>query len=206
MLDTEKPILLSTGLSSWSDIDNIVARIEASRGTFALFQCTTSYPTSLENVGLNIVSQLRQRYNVPVGLSDHSGTIWPSLAALASGVELLEVHVTYDRRMYGPDSTSSLNFSELAMVCEANRAFTTLKSHPVEKDQLSSELEQVKSLFTKSLSPICNLPTGTVLTSELLALKKPGTGLPLELLPSILGKRLKHDVPSNRLLRLHDFE
>ena len=66
-------------------------------------QCTSAYPTPLDAVGLNVIDELRREFDCPVGLSDHSGSMFPGLAALARGANLLEVHVTFDRRMFSPD-------------------------------------------------------------------------------------------------------
>ncbi len=200
------PILLSSGMSSWSDISHMLSLIHKHGGKACLFQCTTSYPTSLDCVGLNIISEMRNRFAVPVGLSDHSGTPYPALSAMANGVDLLEIHVTFDRRMYGPDTSSSLTFGELSMICEANRAFATMRANPVDKDLVASSLLENKLMFTKSLSPVHDLSAGTVLTADLLTLKKPGGGFTAESLANILGKRLKHSVPANRLLRPDDLE
>ena len=100
MMVTRKPILYSTGLATWSDIGAVVENFRMEGNPFALFQCTSKYPVSLEQVGLNIVDEMRARFDCPVGLSDHSGTVEPSLAAVARGVDMLEVHVTFDKRMF----------------------------------------------------------------------------------------------------------
>jgi len=204
MLDHGGPILLSTGMSTWGDIASMVAHIQGRGGEVALFQCSSRYPTPLEKVGVNVVGELRRRFAIPVGLSDHSGTPWPALAALNESIDLLEVHVTFDRRMYGPDTSSSLTFTELAMVTEANRAFATMRASPVDKDQAAADLAQTKTLFTKSLSPVRDLSAGTVLAAEMLTVKKPGGGLSLEQLDQVIGRRLRRDIPANRLLRLDD--
>ncbi len=204
MLDHSGPILLSTGMSTWGDIANLVAHIQGRNGEVALFQCSSRYPVSLEKVGINVVGELRDRFAVPVGLSDHSGTPWPALASLSESIDLLEVHVTFDRRMYGPDTSSSLTFTELAMVTEANRAFATMRANPVDKDQDAADLAQTRALFTKSLSLVRDLSAGTVLCAEMLTVKKPGGGLSLEQLDQVIGRSLCRDVPANRLLRLDD--
>ncbi len=206
MLDQGGPILLSTGMSTWDDVAGMLSAIRERGGQACLFQCTTSYPTPLECVGLNVVEEIRDRFTVPVGLSDHSGTPYPALAAMAAGVDLFEAHVTFDRRMYGPDTTSSLTFAELSMICEANRAFATMRANPVDKDKAAATLVGTKALFTKSLSPVHDLAAGTVLTADLLTLKKPGGGFAAEHLADVLGRRLKHSVPANRLLRADDLE
>ena len=89
---------------------------------YALMQCTSAYPTPLEAVGLNVLDELRREFDCPVGLSDHSGSMFPGLAALARGANLLEVHVTFDRRMFGPDTAASLTFDELKIVCQMRDA------------------------------------------------------------------------------------
>ena len=128
----------------------------------------------------------------------------PAMAALAQGADLLELHVTFDRGMYGPDTSSSITFSELAKLSEANRAFTEMRANPVDKDSAARELTETKALFTKSLSPVSDLSAGTVLSEDMLTLKKPGSGLRPEDLKDVLGKRLLRDVPANRLLRIQD--
>ena len=204
MLRHGGPILLSSGMSTWAEIAGMVAHIQGKGGEVALFQCSSRYPTPLEDVGVNIVDELRRRFALPVGLSDHSGTPWPALACLGKCIDLLEVHVTFDRRMYGPDTSSSLTFSELTMVAQANRAFAAMRASPVDKDKAAQQLEKTKAMFTKSLSPVSDLPAGTVLTAEMLTVKKPGGGLSFEQLGQVLGRRLCRDVPANRLLRLDD--
>lgn len=206
MLNKGGPILLSTGMSSWSDIEGTVERIQKSGGNVALFQCTTRYPTALEEVGLNILEDLRERFALPVGLSDHSGTIYPSLAAMANKIDLIELHVTFDRRMYGPDNSSSVTLDELKLICDSNVAFSTLRRSPVDKNAAAESLAHTKTLFTKSLSPVCDLPAGTILSAELLTLKKPSGGLPWESLSSLVGKRLRRPVYADRLLRSEDVE
>ena len=206
ILDIGGPILLSSGMSSWKDIDKLISYTQGKGAEVALFQCTSNYPTSLEEVGINILAEIKDRYNIPNGLSDHSGSPWPSIAAIANQADFLEVHVNFDRDMYGPDSSSSLNISELAMVCEANEAFKKLRMNPVNKKQLSKNLEKTKSLFTKSLSPINDLPAGTRLTKEMLTYKKPGGGICSDDIDKIVGMRLKVAVPSNRILKYDDLE
>lgn len=206
MLEQGGAILLSTGMSTWDDMTATLTRIHSQGGKAALFQCTTRYPNPIEDVGLNVIEEIRNRFGVPVGLSDHSGSPYPTLAAMASCVDLIEVHVTFDRRMYGPDTTSSLTFAELSMVCEANRAFATMRAHPVDKDAAAVSLAGTKTLFTKSLSPVRDLQAGTVLAGDMLVLKKPSGGIPAERLLDVVGRRLKCDVPANRLLCDDDLE
>lgn len=200
------PILLSTGMSRWSEINARISDLEDRKIPHALLQCTSNYPTLLESVGLNVLTEMRKRYRCPVGLSDHSGSIFPALAALARGCDLLEVHVTFDRRMFGPDASSSLTFDEFRLIREARDAFNYIDQNPVDKDKTADSMETMRSNFGKSLAPIRVLEAGTVLEETMLVMKKPATGLQAADLKIILGRRLAHSVHPDRLLKWSDLE
>jgi N,N'-diacetyllegionaminate synthase len=200
------PILLSSGMSTYADIAHAVSAVRAHGAELALFQCASRYPTPLEQVGINVLGELRQRFDCPVGLSDHSGTPYPALAALGLEADLIEVHVIFDRGMYGPDAKSSLTFAELAQVTAANRAFAVMRSHPVEKDAAAAELGDMRRLFSKSVAPIGDLAAGTVLTEDLLTIKKPGTGISADRLTELVGRRLRRAVTGDRMLAWDDID
>ena len=103
LVSTGLPILLSTGMSPLSEIDAAVERVKARRVPLTVLQCTSAYPCPPEKVGLNLIPFFRDRYGCDVGLSDHSGTIYPGLAAATLNIQVLEVHVTLSREMFGPD-------------------------------------------------------------------------------------------------------
>ena len=203
---TGKPILLSSGMSDWESLDSAVAYVRERGNEFAVFQCTSMYPTPIEKVGINVIRELRDRYDCPVGLSDHSGSVFPPLYALAMGVELVELHLTFDRRMYGPDAPASLTLSEFAQVCEANRNFATLRRHPVSKDAMSTELAALKELFSRSLALKCDATKGDVLSEDMIVEKKPGSGISPLNRHQVVGRRLSRDVRSDRLLCWDDLE
>jgi len=200
LLKTQKPILLSTGMSNWQEITQAVQMIQQAGNPLALFQCTSKYPSTLGEIGLNILHELRRHFQVPVGLSDHSGSLWPSLAAMARGADLVEIHVIFHRSMFGPDVPVSLTFEELKLLVEARDAFHVMETHPVDKDRMAVELSEMRALFNKSVALKQDQPTGTVLTKAMLTTKKPGTGIPAKDLHKCIGKTLKRDVSANRLL------
>jgi len=206
MSQNGSPILLSTGMSTYSEIEATVNRIKERGLPFAVFQCTSKYPISLEEVGLNVIGEIRRRFKCPAGLSDHSGSIFPGLAAMALGVDLLEVHVTFHKKMFGPDVPASVTLDELRLLVEAGDAFHGMFSNPVDKDKVAESLSKTKSLFTKSLAPTRKLPAGTVLKIDMLTLKKPGTGIPSTELNNIIGRRLVREVDPKRLLKWDDLE
>ena len=204
MSATSVPILFSTGLAKRAEIDAAVSLFRSKGLPFALLQCTTSYPSPLEDVGLNVIEDFRAAYHCPVGLSDHSGSVYPGLAALARGANLVEVHVTFDRRMFGPDTPASLTFDELKLLCGMRDAVATMDSHPVDKDAIAEKLNGLREMFGKSLAPAAPIKAGTVLRPEMLTTKKPAGGIPPEAVAQIAGRRLARDVTPDRILRWSD--
>ena len=204
MAATGKPILLSTGMSRWAEIADSAAGIRKLGVGLGLFQCTSRYPTPLDQVGLNVIDKLRQDHDCPVGLSDHSGSPYPAMAAVARGADMIEVHVIFDKRMFGPDVPASLTFEEFRQLADARAAFAEMDAHPVDKDVVAYQLETMRGLFTKSLAPTRALSKGTVLAAEMLTAKKPGTGIPATRLAEYIGRTLTRDIRADRLLRPED--
>lgn len=204
MMETGKPILLSTGMSSWPEIEEMVCRIQQRGNELVLMQCTSSYPTPLEKVGLNVLPLYTERFGCAVGLSDHSGTPWPALAAMARGVSVVEVHVVMHRRAFGPDVSASLLPDELALLAQAREAFVAMDAHPVDKDALALEMRSLREMFSRSVCVRRKLPAGTVLTREDLMLKKPGEGIPGDQIDSLVGRKLARQVVPDRLLSWDD--
>ena len=194
------PMILSTGMSPFAEIDAAIAAIERAGTPYAVLQCTTQYPSPPEAVGMNVVDELRKRYQCSVGLSDHSGTIYPALAVVAAhGAEVVELHITMSRDMFGPDVPVSLTPQELRIVCDGVRFIERMKRGPVDKTQVGKDALSMREIFFKSVVPLSDLAAGTVLTEELLGLKKPATGIPAAQLRQVIGRRLvravRRDVP-----------
>jgi N,N'-diacetyllegionaminate synthase len=204
--DSKLPILLSTGMSPVSEIDDAVGRVRACDLPFAVLQCTSSYPCPPEKIGLNLLAYFRERYQCPVGLSDHSGTIYAGLAAAALGSEVLEVHVTLSREMFGPDVPVSLTPGELTQLVEGVRFIEKTLDHPIDKDVAAREVAPLRDMFTKSVVTRGELPVGTVLREEHLTAKKPGTGIPANCLPDLVGLRLRRSLKANEFVRRDDVE
>lgn len=186
-----KPVLLSSGMSSWPELDRAVDVLRGAGVPFAVLQCTTAYPCPPERVGLNVIPLLRERFGGAVGLSDHSGTIFPGLAAATLGIEVLEVHVTMSREMFGPDVPASVTTAELGQLVAGVRFIEAMRRAPVDKDEMAAAMAPLRRIFAKSVVARRDLPAGTVLAAADLALKKPGTGLPPERLESLVGRRLR---------------
>jgi N-acetylneuraminate synthase len=206
MAATGAPVLLSSGMSPVEEIDAAVARVTARRVPVGLFQCTTAYPCPPEKVGLNMIPFFRERYGCWVGLSDHSASIYPGLAGVALGMDMLEVHVTLSREMFGPDVPASVTSGELRLLVDGIRFIETMRDHPVDKDALARESAPMRAIFTRSIVAGQDLQAGTVLAREHLTVKKPGTGLPPERLDDVVGRRLRRAVAADQLLAAEDIE
>ena len=200
MAATKLPVFLSTGMSTLDEIDRAVEHIKSRGLPVVVFQCTTAYPCPPERVGLNMIPLLRERYQTTVGLSDHSGTIFPGLAAATLGVSALEVHVTLSRQMHGPDVSASVTTAELRQLVEGVRFIERMKASPVDKDCLAAELQPLRRLFGKSIVSRTDLPAGTVLKEEHLTLKKPGHGLSEDKLGLVINRKLRVARPADALI------
>ena len=191
---TKKPVILSSGMSSYDELDKAVDFLKLKDVEYSILQCTTSYPTQPEQYGLNVISELKKRYNVPVGFSDHSAKLETCVAAVALGAEILEFHAVFDKQQFGPDVTSSLTIDDIsALVTSVNNIEKALQ-HPVNKNDNSS-FKILKSIFEKSLAINKDLKKGHQLTFDDLEAKKPANkGIAATYFNSIIGKTINRDM------------
>lgn len=191
---TKKPVILSSGMSSFDELDKTVAFLKERNVDFSILQCTTAYPTQSEQYGLNVIQELKKRYNVAVGFSDHSAKIETCIAATALGASILEFHVVFDRQIFGPDSKSSLTISETKDLVVGVRNIALALSNPINKNS-NEAFSSLKQIFEKSLSVNKDLPKSHILTFEDLESKKPkGFGIDASRFEEIIGKTLNKDL------------
>jgi pseudaminic acid synthase len=189
---TGKPVIMSTGVSYLSDIDESV-RLLRQEGCkdLILLKCTSTYPATPENTNLMTVPHLQQMFNCIVGLSDHTMGIGASVAAVALGARVIEKHFTLRRSDGGVDSAFSLEPDELrSLVTESERAFLALGSvqYGVQKTEKNS------TLFKRSLYIARDMRAGDIITKEDVRIIRPALGLPPKQLETVLGKRVNRDV------------
>jgi N-acetylneuraminate synthase len=206
VLETGAPVVVSTGMSPIEETDAAVARIKARGVAAGVLQCTTAYPCPPERVGLNLLPIYRERYGCWVGLSDHSATIYPGLAGAAIGMDILELHVTLSRQMFGPDVIASVTTAELRQLVDGIRFIETMRANPVDKEASARDTAPLRRLFTRSLVAREALPAGTVVAEAHLAIKKPGTGLAPARLPEVVGRKLARAVTVDQVLTAADIE
>jgi len=191
---TGKPVIISSGMSSFHELDKAVAFLKERKVSFSILQCTTSYPTKPEQYGLNVIKELKDRYQVPVGFSDHSAKLATGVAAVCAGASILEFHVILDRNETGPDVTSSLTIDETTQLVIDVNAIQTALGNPVDKTT-SEAFGELKRIFEKSLAVNKNLLSGHTLTFNDLEAKKPkGYGIDAAKFESVVGKKLNRDL------------
>lgn len=204
---TGKPIIISSGMSSFEELDRTVDFLKPFGNELSVLQCTTSYPTPPERVGLNVIHELKHRYpDLKVGLSEHTSRIYTGIAAASLGAEILEFHVVFDKRMFGPDAKSSLTIDETKQLVEGVRFVEEMLNNPIDKTD-NSPYTELKGIFEKSLSVNKNLSIGAELTFEDLETTKPANcGIPAAEFRSVIGKKLIANKTKYSFLNWEDLE
>jgi N,N'-diacetyllegionaminate synthase len=201
---TGKELWISTGMSSYDETDAVMSFLRPFGNRVVLLQCASVYPASAEDTGLNVLAELRERYGVDVGLSDHSGTVYPSLAAVTLGAVVVEAHIVFDRRMFGPDAASSLTVDEFAGLVKGVRFLETALANPLDK-QSTRGLSELKKMFGKSLSVVRDIPAGQTLALDDLESRKPaGEGIPARDFRRVVGARAAHALTAGAFIREAD--
>lgn len=201
---TGKPIIISSGMSSYDELDDTVQFLKQRKVDYSILQCTTSYPTKPEQFGLNVIEELKKKHNVTVGFSDHSSTIETCIAAVSLGAEILEFHVVFDKESTGPDAKSSLTMDETTQLVKAVQNIEIALQNPINKKN-NSQFKELKQIFEKSLAVNKNLNAGHILTFSDLETKKPkGYGILASEYEEIIGKALKTDLKQWDFLNYKD--
>jgi N-acetylneuraminate synthase len=206
LMATRKPMILSTGMSSWSEIDDVVDFISKGSVDFALLQCSSVYPCPVEQLGLNVLKELAAKYRCPVGLSDHSGLIFPGIAAAVIGANIVEVHAVFSRDCFGPDVTSSLTIPELSKLVEGIHYINAAIKNPVDKNIQANKFQEMRNMFNKSIYIKNSIKAGHILDTRDLIMKKPGNGILGSRLYEVVGKQVLCDYAEGEMLRSVDLK
>lgn len=200
MIETQKPIVVSTGLVYESELEQLVNYIKEFGIEVALMQCTSMYPTDLNKIGLTQLKKWRDRYGIQVGLSDHSSNINVPIAALALKASMIEVHVTMSKSMFGPDTGASLTMDELAKLVKARDDMMILLSETYDKDNCVKEIDSLRYIFRKSIAANKNLISGHKITADDLKYVKPQKGILACDYKKVLGCSVIRDISKGEFL------
>jgi N,N'-diacetyllegionaminate synthase len=202
--EKRKPVIISTGMSSLSEIEEAVSVFTAKGcNDIILLHCVTSYPAKFENLNLRKIEFLREHFDFPIGFSDHTvGTVIP-VSAVSLGAVLIEKHLTLDKCLDGPDHSASLEPSEFRQM--VNDIRVTEKAL-VDSSERSVEEEKIKKLVRKSIVAKVLIKKGTMIFEGLLDFKRPGTGISPKFLLKVVGKYAKSDIAPDEQVTLDKLE
>jgi pseudaminic acid synthase len=191
-----KPILLSTGMANLGDIEDALDAVRAEgNDEAALFHCAISYPVPFPDVNLRAMQTMQQAFGIPVGLSDHSAGITAPIAATALGACMVEKHFTLDRTLPGPDHRFAIDPHELKAMVRAIRDTELAMGSPV-KHHTAAEEEYI-SQARRSIHAVRDIPQGTIITRDMVAILRPGTGLLPKFLDIVIGRRAAGDIAAH---------
>ena len=201
---TGKPIILSSGMSDWNELDDSINYLKKYNNKISLLQCTTAYPTQPEHWGLNVMQKMKERYQIEAGFSDHSGDIYACLAATTLGADILEFHAVFNHNMFGPDAKASLNIEQISLLVQGVKAINISLNTPQLKEDISN-FSQIKTMFGKSLATKVDVKKGNLVSISELESKKPGDrGIHAKYFEDIIGKHWNTDLPANSFINKND--
>jgi len=206
MAKTGSPVLLSSGLATEQELAAAVDIIRSHGTSFGVFQCTSKYPTRYEEIGLNRILELREDFHCPVGLSDHSGEIWPSVAAISQGAEMIEFHLAFHKGQFGPDTPASLVPVQVSELVAARDAIALMMDNPIARGKLSDEQRTMRELFGRSLALCRQMKAGEIISREDIVFKKPASGIQPNEVDEVVGRRLVANKSPEHLLAWEDFD
>jgi N-acetylneuraminate synthase len=200
-----KPVILSTGMADLAEVRDAVETLNAAGcDEVVLLHCVSDYPADPADVNLRAIQTLRETFNLPVGFSDHTQGLEVALAAAALGASVIEKHFTLDRNLPGPDHRASLEPDELIKFISGIRTVESSLGSG-EKVPTAREIETAK-VARRSIVATQTIPAGTIVERNMIAAKRPGTGLPPARLNSIVGRKTRIEIPVGTLLTLDMFE
>jgi len=198
-----KTIILSTGMASYKEIDEAVDMIRKFHNKIIILQCTSQYPTPIENINLRVIPNLMDRYNVPVGLSDHNSGILPATLAVVLGASVIEKHVTLSRAMKGTDQAGSLEIPGMRKLISYIRNAQLALGN--EEKIILEETVYARRKLERSIVSNKFINKGEILYENMIVLKSPGTGLRWNEKHRIIGKKAKRNIKKDCLLTVDDF-
>lgn len=190
----QKPIILSTGMASLGDIEDALIAIRSEgNDEIILLHCNSLYPTPPEVVNLRAIRTMHEAFKLPVGFSDHTPGISISLAAVGMDACLIEKHFTLDRKLRGPDHIFAIEPDELKDLVLGIRAVDTAKGDGIKRRSWLEDGEMYQK-GRRSIIAKHDIPIGTVITRDMLVVKRPGYGISPKLIDIVVGRTTKLEI------------
>jgi N-acetylneuraminate synthase len=196
---TKKIIILSTGMANMKEIHQAMNAIKVKGNKkIVLLHCTSNYPCPLNEVNLNAMLTLEREFGLPVGYSDHTSENMVSVMAATMGAEIIEKHLTLDKDMPGPDHKASANPEEFKKMVRMIRDVDIILGNGIKKPTKSEEA--IKKNVRKSIVAKTDILKGAVIKAEMLAIKRPGSGIEPKYLQKIIGRKAKKNIGANEMI------
>lgn len=202
ILKTKKPIIVSTGMSTAEEIEKTVKFLKNENADFILLHSNSTYPAPIESLNLCLISQMREKYDVPVGYSGHEPNIIPSVMAANMGAVILERHITIDKNMEGLDHAASLNVEEFSILVKNIRESEIAYGKP-QKKMTRGEILQ-REVLGKSLVCKENIAKNGIFSEENIEVKGPAKGISPQYYYEILGKIAKREIKRGDFIQNED--
>ena len=196
------PLLISTGMATLDEVQEALAWVRAARGNtddVAVLHCTSAYPAADEALNLRAIETLAQATGLAVGYSDHSTGIEASLAAVALGATVIEKHITLDRTLPGPDHAASLEPEEFAAMVRGIRRIARMRGDGVKAPR--PEEQDAARVARRSIVTLQDIPAGSTLTGDMLACRRPATGIAPRDWDRVLGRTTRAAIPAGTVLQ-----
>jgi N,N'-diacetyllegionaminate synthase len=205
MAETGRPLIVSTGMATWDELSEAVQAIRATgNDRFVLLQCTTNYPSLIQDTHLRAMEEMGHRLQCLVGYSDHTQSHVPCLGAVAMGACVIEKHFTLDKSLPGPDHSTSETPEDLAALVADIRTMEEALGGP-EKQPTEAECANMLGM-RRSLAARRALPSGHTLTDADLTCKRPASGIAPREWVRLLGRKTVRPVPAGVLLQWDDLD
>ena len=199
-----KPMIISTGMSELDEIEKTVNFVKNEQVPFILLHCNSTYPSSIELLNLNLIPELRDRFNVPIGYSGHETEIIPSVVAASMGSVVIERHITLDKTMKGLDQSASLEPEEFKRLVKYVRECEKSKGNTIKKMTRGETLQ--REVLGKSIVCSSDIKKGEIFSEKNIEVKTPARGLSPQYYFDLIGKKSPHDIKKGVYLQIDDLK
>ena len=191
-------------MSNWKELDSAYEILKLNKD-LTIMQCTSSYPCPNNKVGLNVINEIKKRYNVKVGFSDHTLGYSAPIAAAALGAQVIEKTFIFSKEMYGSDAKHSMEPNEFSLLAQELKNIWEIMKNPIDKS-INSDFKHMKDIFEKSIVFSKDMKKGDKIKFKNLSFKKPGTGIPASEYKSIINKTLLKNISKDVLIKYSDIK
>lgn len=199
-----KPLMVSTGMSTFDEIDRTYRALVQRDTELALLDCVSEYPPEYGDLNIDVITAMQARFSKAViGHSDHTPDNFTCFAAVTLGAAIIEKHVILDKHQKGPDQSVSIDFQDLANLVDGIRKIEAARG---DRREIHDRERAIRTWAFRSLVAVQAIAAGDVITQDMIWSKRPGTGIPSHQMDEVIGRRAARDVAANTLLDWKDLE